>query len=63
VQLSHLRLSIINLSADADQPFAKDGLWMSYNGELYNYRELRDILRGRGVQFRTESDTEVVLEW
>ena len=35
---------------------------MSYNGELYNYRELRNILRGKGVQFSTESDTEVVLE-
>jgi asparagine synthase (glutamine-hydrolysing) len=63
VQLAHRRLSIIDLSAASDQPFAKDGLHLSYNGELYNYRELRDILRGRGVHFRTESDTEVVLEW
>jgi asparagine synthase (glutamine-hydrolysing) len=63
LQLAHRRLSIIDLSAAADQPFAKDGLHLSYNGELYNYRELRDILRGRGVRFRTESDTEVVLEW
>ena len=63
LQLAHRRLSIIDLSAAADQPFAKDGLHLSYNGELYNYRELRNILRGRGVQFRTESDTEVVLEW
>ena len=58
----HRRLSIIDLSAAADQPFSKDGLHLSYNGELYNYRELRDTLRGRGVRFRTESDTEVVLE-
>lgn len=63
LQLAHRRLSIIDLSAEANQPFAKDGLHLSYNGELYNYRELRDTLRGRGVQFRTESDTEVVLEW
>ena len=62
LQLAHRRLSIIDLSAAADQPFGKDGLHLSYNGELYNYRELRDILRGRGVRFRTESDTEVVLE-
>jgi asparagine synthase (glutamine-hydrolysing) len=62
LQLGHLRLSIIDLSAAADQPFVKDGLHLSYNGELYNYRELRDVLRGRGVSFRTESDTEVVLE-
>jgi asparagine synthase (glutamine-hydrolysing) len=62
LQLAHRRLSIIDLSTAADQPFAKDGLHLSYNGELYNYRELRKVLRGKGVQFRTESDTEVVLE-
>src|ERR671916_1793434 len=62
LQLGHRRLSIIDLSAAADQPFVSDGLHLSYNGELYNYRELRDELRGRGVRFRTESDTEVVLE-
>jgi asparagine synthase (glutamine-hydrolysing) len=62
VQLAHRRLSIIDLSTAADQPFVKDGLHLSYNGELYNYRELRNILRGRGVRFSTESDTEVVLE-
>jgi asparagine synthase (glutamine-hydrolysing) len=62
VQLAHRRLSIIDLSTSADQPFVKDGLHLSYNGELYNYRELRNILRGKGVAFYTESDTEVVLE-
>jgi asparagine synthase (glutamine-hydrolysing) len=62
VQLGHRRLSIIDLSAAADQPFVKNGLHLSYNGELYNYRELRTILRDKGVQFSTESDTEVVLE-
>ena len=62
LQLAHRRLSIIDLSTAADQPFVKDGLHLSYNGELYNYRELRNILRGKGVRFSTESDTEVVLE-
>ena len=62
LQLAHRRLSIIDLSAAADQPFVKDGLHLSYNGELYNYRDLRAILRGKGVRFVTESDTEVVLE-
>ena len=47
VQLGHRRLSIIDLSAAADQPFVSDGLHLSYNGELYNYRELRDELRGQ----------------
>jgi asparagine synthase (glutamine-hydrolysing) len=62
LQLAHRRLSIIDLSAASDQPFVKDGLHLSYNGELYNYRHLRDVLRAKGVQFVTESDTEVVLE-
>jgi asparagine synthase (glutamine-hydrolysing) len=62
VQLAHRRLSIIDLSTAADQPFVQDGLHLSYNGELYNYRELRELLRNKGVRFRTESDTEVVLE-
>ncbi len=62
VQLAHRRLSIIDLSTAADQPFVQDGLHLSYNGELYNFRELRELLRTKGVRFRTESDTEVVLE-
>jgi asparagine synthase (glutamine-hydrolysing) len=62
LQLAHRRLSIIDLSAAADQPFVKDGLHLSYNGELYNYRDLRTSLKNRGVGFITESDTEVVLE-
>ena len=62
VQLGFRRLSIIDLSSAADQPFTKDGLTLVYNGELYNYRALRSELASRGVRFRTESDTEVVLE-
>ena len=58
----HRRLSIIDLSAAANQPMSKDGLTLVYNGELYNYRELRADLKARGVRFATESDTEVVLE-
>jgi asparagine synthase (glutamine-hydrolysing) len=61
-RLAHRRLSIIDLSAAANQPFVKDGLVLVYNGELYNYRELRAELRAAGVGFRTGSDTEVVLE-
>jgi asparagine synthase (glutamine-hydrolysing) len=62
VQLGHRRLSIIDLSAAADQPLSKDGLTIVYNGELYNYRTVRAELVVRGVSFVTESDTEVVLE-
>jgi asparagine synthase (glutamine-hydrolysing) len=62
LQFGHRRLSIIDLSAASNQPFVKDGLAVVYNGELYNYRELRAELRASGVGFRTNSDTEVLLE-
>ena len=62
VVLGHLRLSIIDLSSAADGPFTKNGLTISYNGELYNYRQLRAELEHSGVTFATSSDTEVVLE-
>ena len=62
MHLGFRRLSIIDLSAAADQPMTKHGLTLVWNGELYNYRTLRAELTSRGVSFRTESDTEVVLE-
>jgi asparagine synthase (glutamine-hydrolysing) len=62
VHLGHRRLSIIDLSAAADQPLRKGTLVLSYNGELYNFRELRALLREAGATFATTSDTEVVLE-
>ncbi|MGE3967519.1 MAG: asparagine synthetase B, partial [Dongiaceae bacterium] len=62
--IAHARLSIIDLSAAANQPFEdRSGRWsLTYNGEIYNYRELRDGLLKRGVALRTSSDTEVLLE-
>ncbi|MGN6752861.1 MAG: asparagine synthase (glutamine-hydrolyzing) [Intrasporangium sp.] len=62
VVLGHRRLSIIDLSAAADQPFAKGGLTIVYNGEIYNHHEVRKDLESRGVRFTTRSDTEVLLE-
>jgi asparagine synthase (glutamine-hydrolysing) len=62
LHLGHRRLSIIDLSAAADQPLRKGSLTLVYNGELYNYRELREELRQAGATFDTASDTEVVLE-
>jgi asparagine synthase (glutamine-hydrolysing) len=62
--LEHCRLAIIDPdNLDADQPLSDgSGRWtIAYNGELFNYRELRRDLIERGVRFRTESDTEVVL--
>lgn len=63
VALGHRRLSIIDLSDAAAQPMASsDGrLRISYNGEIYNHRELRAQLASEGVVFRTHSDTEVLL--
>ncbi len=61
VQLAHRRLSIIDLSG-GHQPLVKGPLALCYNGELYNYREIRTELRARGANFTTSSDTEVVLE-
>ena len=61
VQLAHSRLSIIDLSAAADQPFRRGPFTLAYNGELYNYQELRRDLAARGETFRTTSDTEVLL--
>jgi asparagine synthase (glutamine-hydrolysing) len=62
VALGHRRLSIIDLSAAANQPLAKDGLVLVFNGEIYNYRALRAELAQQGVRFTTGSDSEVLLE-
>lgn len=64
VALSHQRLSIIDLDSRADQPLAKDGLVIIFNGEIYNYLELKKqiIAIDPSVNFKTTSDTEVLLE-
>lgn len=59
--LLHGRLSIIDLDPRSNQPFTVGSKTIVYNGELYNYRELRAELEKDGFQFRTESDTEVLL--
>ena len=61
--LGHLRLAIIDLSALGHQPMAThDGrTWIVYNGEIYNFRELRSELQALGCHFRSDSDTEVIL--
>lgn len=63
IALGHRRLSIIDLSDAASQPMAYgDGsLWLVFNGEIYNYLELRRELAGSGYRFATNSDTEVIL--
>lgn len=62
--LGHRRLSILDLSAAGHQPMQSesDGLVLSYNGEVYNFQELRDQLKQEGVAFASRCDTEVVLK-
>mgnify|MGYP003799987513 CR=1 FL=1 len=67
--LVHRRLAIIDLSSDALQPMTNEDktLWLVYNGEIYNYIELREELIKKGHRFHSQSDTEVILhayeEW
>src|SRR3954462_6756676 len=63
VCLGHLRLAIIDLSDAGLEPFSGAGgrLQLVFNGEIYNYLELRDELAARGHTFATQTDTEVLL--
>lgn len=63
IALGHRRLSIFDLSAAGRQPMTlgDTGLWIVYNGAVYNFLELRDRLMGMGYEFRSQTDTEVIL--
>jgi asparagine synthase (glutamine-hydrolysing) len=63
VGLAHRRLSILDTSANGRQPMAsQDGrYWLTYNGEIYNFLELRDDLIAAGHRFSTQTDSEVIL--
>ncbi len=69
IAFGHRRLSIIDLSPAGHQPMCSKGkdLWITYNGEIYNYIEIRQELESKGHKFSTQTDTEVILnayvEW
>ncbi len=61
--LAHTRLAIIDLTDAAAQPLGSDDgkVWVTFNGEIYNFRELRAELEGKGHRFRSSGDTEVIV--
>lgn len=60
--VGHTRLSIVGIAETGNQPFVFEHLVMVYNGEIFNYIELREELKSLGYDFESESDTEVVLK-
>jgi len=69
ISLGHRRLSIIDLSDNGKQPMSNEdnSIWLVYNGEIYNFQELREELDNRGHIFKSNTDTEVIIhsyeEW
>ena len=67
IGLAHRRLSIIDLSESAKQPMQFEHLWITFNGEVYNYQDIKNQLAAKGHLFISHSDTEVILhafaEW
>lgn len=62
VYLGHRRLAILELGDLGKQPMEDEHLVITFNGEIYNFKELRNILMAKGHQFKSDSDTEVILK-
>src|SRR3990170_4341803 len=62
VALGHRRLSIVDLTAAGHQPMCNENgsIWLIYNGEIYNYREITSELRTKGHVFKSRTDSEVI---
>lgn len=69
VTLGHRRLAILDLTDNGKQPmsYANERYWLVFNGEIYNFLEIREELKGKGYSFQSDSDSEVILaafiEW
>ncbi|MFD2201843.1 asparagine synthase (glutamine-hydrolyzing) [Shivajiella indica] len=62
IGFGHRRLAILDLDPRSNQPLQMDNLIIVFNGEIYNFKEIRKELEGKGYLFKTESDTEVILQ-
>lgn len=64
IGLAHRRLSIIDLTASGHQPMCDESgrFWIAYNGEIYNFKDVRSVLVKMGYSFFSSSDTEVILK-
>lgn len=60
VIMAHNRLAVIDLDTRSNQPFRYGHIWIVYNGEIYNYKDLKQALKEKGYVFKTTSDTEVI---
>jgi len=60
--LGHVRLSIVDLTRQGHQPMLHDNLKMVYNGEVYNFKEIREELKQEGYEFESNTDSEVILK-
>jgi asparagine synthase (glutamine-hydrolysing) len=62
VSLGHTRLAILDLNIRSNQPMELDDLVIVFNGEIYNFQDVREELKSAGTKFRTKSDTEVIVK-
>ena len=60
IGLSHNRLAILDLSDKGNQPFSDGKRWLVYNGEIYNFKEIRNEMIKKDISFSSNSDTEVL---